>query len=130
VVQVDVEPQYVVSEAARRRHDAFHLARRTGARIGRVHEARYFGHHIGGGRTLAHQELARALEVLLAARLRPGIVDRAGDQARLARAAGAGRAFVGQVDARAQAREEDLLPGLRLELVGPVPRVDLDPHRV
>ena len=102
--------------------------RRARAGVDRVHEARHLGGHVPRRRALAHQELTRPLEVLAARRLRPAVVDPAVDQPRLARSARAGAALVRQIDPRAQAREEDLLPGLRLELVGAVARVELHSH--
>jgi hypothetical protein len=128
-VQFDVERQDVVREAPRGGQDALHRTGRAGAGIGRIHEAGNLGDDVAGRRALAHQELARALQVLLAARVRPGVLGASRDEPRLAGAAGPGRALVGQVDVRAQARKQDLLARFGVELVGPVPRVDLHPHR-
>src|SRR4029077_12011114 len=52
----------------------------------------------------------------------------AAHEAGLAGAARAGRALVGQLDARAQAGMEDLLSGLALELALSVPGLDGDLH--
>src|SRR3989449_9327169 len=78
---------------------------------------------------LAHQELGTAFQVFAAGRLAPAVAHPAGDELRLAGAAGAGGAFVRQLDAGAQTRVQHALAGLRVELVAAVARVHLDAHR-
>src|SRR6185436_14973649 len=128
-VELDLERRHVVRQGPDRAHRARERTDAARAGIGGIDEACHLDRHVALRRALAHEELAAlGLDEPAPRGLGPGVVDRAVDELRLAGAAGAGGALVGQAGLRAQAGVEDFLPFVRLEVEGAVSGAHLDAH--
>src|ERR1700736_2720566 len=125
-IEMDVERGHVVSQAPPPPQHTGDRARQ-GERLARLQD-RDLECAVVAGHALAHEQLGLALEIPFTRRAGPLALHPAAHEAGLAGAARAGRALVGQLDARAQAGMEDLLSGLALELALPVPGLDGDLH--
>ena len=126
-VDLDVEGNDVVRQPPHVADDATHRARRRGVGLARFQRAD-LERAVVASDALTGEQIALGLEIFPARRLGPLALRAAAGQPRLARAAGAGRALVRQLDAAAQARVEDLLARLALEVARAVARGDDDLH--
>ena len=129
-IDVQLDSHHVVRQAAARAHDAAEGARRGHARLTRLQHPADLERAVGASHALAHEELGLALEIAAARSLRPLALGPATHEPGLAGTARAGGAFVGKLGAAPESGEENLLPGLALEVARPVPGIDDDLHAI
>src|SRR5262249_39274406 len=96
-------------------------------RYGRLQHAR-FELAVLAGEALTGQDLGLALEIARTRRLGPRCLHASAHHSRPARAAGAGRALVGKLDATAQGGVKHFVVGAAGEAVRSVPGADEDVH--
>jgi hypothetical protein len=130
LLDLDVERHHVVDQQLGRTQPPGAGRGAARPRFEGLHELRHLEREVALGDALAHQVLGlRGLYVLSPRRLGPRVAQGAVDELRLAGAARARGAFIGQLDAGGEAGVQDRLPGRGIELEAAVARVDPDAHQ-